>query len=104
MNQEPTQWLTPSQAAKRLGVSATTIREWCKARKIEHKREGERGRGKLGAILIEQRIIDAHNAAQIIPACQPRRADYSRCGRKPFVSPHLSPEKFNRDRSKNSAA
>jgi len=57
-------WLNVPEAAIELGVSEEVVRRMCNARppKIEHKREGTRGRGKLGTILIDRAVIEAHNA------------------------------------------
>jgi hypothetical protein len=38
-------WLTIPQAAIELGISEAAVRTLCKSRRIEHKREGTRGRG-----------------------------------------------------------
>jgi excisionase family DNA binding protein len=89
-------WLTIPEAAPQLGVSEATLRTWCKAHKIEHKREGTRGRGGHGTILIEQAVIEAHNAEQRVVTLAPPRVDSFLVSRKRirFVSPHLEPEKF----------
>jgi hypothetical protein len=45
-----------------LGISEAAVRTLCRNRKIEHRREGTRGRDRSGTILIERRVIEAYNA------------------------------------------
>ena len=55
-------WLAVPQAALELDISEAAVRTLCRNHKIEHKREGTRGRGRNGTILIERRVIEAYNA------------------------------------------
>jgi hypothetical protein len=91
---EPAQrkrWLAIPDAAIELGVSEATLRTWCNARppRIEHKREGTRGRKKLGTILIDRAVIEAHNAKQTIkPATAANRLQPCRPKRQRVFCPH----------------
>ena len=60
-------WLTIRQAAIELGISEAAVRTLCRNRKIEHKREGTRGRGGKGTILIERKVIESYNAQNRLP-------------------------------------
>jgi hypothetical protein len=91
-------WLTVPEAAPELGISENSLRTMCNGvpPRIEHKREGTRGRSGKGTILIERSVIEAHNAkrrftapeaAEIVPLSLRKR-------NLRFASPHLQPEKY----------
>jgi hypothetical protein len=90
-------WLTIPDAARELGISKSTLRSWCneKPPRIEHKREGTRGRGGKGTILIERAVIDAHNNRRRLVAAADDAKPFTVQHRKSrFFSPHLEPEKY----------
>jgi len=88
-------WLTIPQAAIELGISEAGVRTLCQNRKIEHKREGTRGRGGKGTILIERKVIEAYNAQQrVTPLVKVEPRPTLLRKRRKVVSPHLEPEKW----------
>ena len=88
-------WLTIPQAAIELGISEAAVRTLCRNRKIEHKREGTRGRGGKGTILIERKVIDAYNSQQrVTPLVKVEPRPTLLRKRRKVVSPHLEPEKW----------
>ena len=58
--------LTVPEAAAELRISEESVRTKCKNGELEHRREGTRGRGGKGTILIPRRAIEAYNARQTV--------------------------------------
>lgn len=86
----PKRWLTVAEASNELGVSQRVLRGWCNTYppKIEHKREGSRGRGGAGTILIERAVVDAHNARQTFRPAPVATVVPQRRVRPALVNPH----------------
>jgi hypothetical protein len=92
---EYVRWLTVPEAAIELGISEAAVRTLCNNRKIEHKREGTRGRGGKGTILIERSVIERHNAIQrVAPLVKAECNVRPRQKRPALRSPHIEYEKW----------
>jgi hypothetical protein len=63
--------LTVPEAAIELRMSEDAVRDKCSNHEIEHRREGTRGRGRKGTILIPRHAIDAYIAHEAVQQTTP---------------------------------
>jgi hypothetical protein len=61
-----TETLTVPEAAAALRIGEESVRTKCKKGELEHRREGTRGRGGKGTILIPRSAIEAYSARQAV--------------------------------------
>lgn len=62
------EWLSTTQAAQALGVSAQTVRDLCQARKLQHLHAGTRGHYRISRDAVD-RYIAVHTSG---PSDAPR--------------------------------